>query len=141
VKSDKTPKLANAKPSKAKRRRRRQANAGIALFAEKFPAAFSYVDGFAERQPLKVLRTWGSHDLKCQPLKLGIDHDLEKLLAIKRHIIKNALRSYCGSYAYLKSMSPGAVRVDLHGEPAGIVTEEEAAIAKQQLAENYPLAA
>ena len=38
-------------------------------------------------------------------------------------------------------MSAGAVRVDLNGQPAGVVTEEEAAIAKQELAENYPFAA
>jgi ProP effector len=111
-------------PAGRRRRRKRQADTGIALFAEKFPAAF-YVDGFAERRPLKR----------------GVDQDLQKLLAIKRHIIKTALRSYCGSFSYLCAMSAGAVRVDLNGQPAGVVTEEEAAIAKQELAENYPFAA
>ena len=103
-------------PAGRRRRRKRQADAGIALFAEKFPAAF-YVDGFAERRPLK----------------LGIDHDLQKLLKIKRYLIKTTLRFYCNSFSYLGSMYPGAVRVDLNGQPAGVVTEEEAAMAQQQL--------
>ena len=43
------------------------------------------------------------------------------------------LSRYCVDRRYLQKMQPGAVRVDLDGNPAGIVTQEEAAIAADKL--------
>jgi ProP effector len=43
--------------------------------------------------------------------------------------------SHCNNPRYLMSMVEGATRIDLQGQPAGVVTAEEAARAQQRLAE------
>jgi hypothetical protein len=75
---------------------------------------------------------------KPQPLKLGIHRDLAVsnveptvLTALE---IKRALTRYCGRPRYWKSLREGAVRIDLHGQPAGVVTAAEAEQARYQLA-------
>lgn len=47
--------------------------------------------------------------------------------------VKEALALYCTRPAYLESLVPGAVRIDHHGQPAGFVTELEAASARAVL--------
>jgi sRNA-binding protein len=54
---------------------------------------------------------------------------------VPRRTVTTALHWYCDHYRYLIAMQPGAVRIDALGQPAGIVTEDEAAIAQQRLAE------
>jgi sRNA-binding protein len=101
-------------------RKKRLAYEGIALLTEKFPAAF------------------GERNGARRPLKIGIDIDIladQSGFFISSAAVRAALGSYTNSYRYLISMQPGAVRVDLFGQPAGVVTEEEAACARQLLAE------
>src|SRR5436190_9363888 len=95
-------------------RTRRKSYEAMLLPVEKFPAAFSEA---GERQPLKV----------------GIAKDL-LARGINRHIVARGLHSYCNAYRYLVAMQDGAVRIGLDGEPAGVVTADEAVYAQQRLA-------
>ena len=49
--------------------------------------------------------------------------------------IRAGLRSYCRNYGYLSALKAGAPRFDLDGNVAGVVSSEEAAHAREQLAE------
>ncbi|MFZ1493352.1 MAG: ProQ/FinO family protein [Candidatus Competibacter denitrificans] len=67
-----------------------------------------------------------------QPLKLKIHHDLMNL-GYDKALIKRSLRSYCLRPRYRYRVRAGAMRVDLQGEPAGVVTEEEAIQSRQAM--------
>jgi ProP effector len=69
-----------------------------------------------------------------RPLKLGIKEDLYAKCDMSHRRITAALRSYCNSVDYLMATAQGAVRIDLDGRPAGIVTEAEAEHAMEALA-------
>jgi len=72
-------------------------------------------------------------DIKeTQPLKVGIKQDLVKSLGTREDIVigdkacmVTSLAYYVNSLAYLKNMIVGAIRIDLEGNPAGMVTAEE----------------
>jgi len=72
-------------------------------------------------------------DIKeTQPLKVGIKQDLVKALGTREDIVigdkacmVTSLAYYVNSLAYLKNMVVGAIRIDLEGNPAGMVTAEE----------------
>jgi sRNA-binding protein len=74
------------------------------------------------------------HDIKeIQPLKVGIKQDLVKLLGTREDIVigdkacmVTSLAYYVNSVAYLKNIVAGNTRIDLDGNPAGVVTQEEA---------------
>jgi ProP effector len=83
-------------------------DATITELVTAFPAAFTH-------DPVRV-----------QPLKLGIKDDLYARSGISHRRITAALRSYCNSVNYLAALRPGAVRVDLAGQPTGNVTEAQA---------------
>lgn len=68
-----------------------------------------------------------------QPLKIGIKQDLVKFLSTVSEIVTEdkacmvkSLSYYVNMPAYLKSVQVGRERIDLHGQTAGVVTEEEA---------------
>jgi ProP effector len=69
-----------------------------------------------------------------RPLKYKIHEDLLSA-GIEHKVAAAALSSHCNNPRYLMSMVEGATRVDLQGQPAGVVTAEEAARAQQRLAE------
>jgi ProP effector len=79
----------------------------IATLCDRFPAAFSL------KRP--------------QPLKVGIGNDIAKMLYINPRAVGLALGFYCNRSAYLSACKEGATRVDLDGNPAGTVTERDAA--------------
>jgi len=74
------------------------------------------------------------HDIKdIQPLKVGIKQDLVKLLGMREDIVigdkacmVTSLAYYVNSVAYLKNIVAGNNRIDLDGNSAGAVTQEEA---------------
>jgi ProP effector len=72
-----------------------------------------------------------------QPLKIGIHVDLLAKLdgAITPKECAKALRLYCANRFYLQACVEGAPRIDLDGNTVGHVTAEEAANAKQRLAQ------
>src|SRR5262249_12241240 len=98
--------------------RREAVAAAIALLAELYPKCFSIYEG------------------RRRPLKIGIHKDI--LAAVDGVItpaeLHGALGFYCSNPVYLGHLRKGAWRLDLNGEPAGGVTRDEAAHAREMLA-------
>jgi ProP effector len=69
------------------------------------------------------------------PLKVGMGQDLAAAAAgaITDEEISVAMRVYVGNKRYLKALREGAVRFDLDGNPAGVVTPNEAAHARHRI--------
>lgn len=92
----------------------------IAYLAEKFPLCFS-VEG------------------EAKPLKIGLFQDLAEALKdderVSKTQLRHALRQYTSNWRYLHGCRLGAERVDLQGNPAGVLEQEHAEHAQQQLAE------
>jgi hypothetical protein len=88
--------------------------AAVGKLVETFPAAFAFI----ERKPLKL----GIHD---DLLARGIAPD----------VIKPGLGAYCRGGRYLRSLQAEAIRIDLDGKPAGVITAEDAEHAVRKLAE------
>ena len=64
-----------------------------------------------------------------QPLKLNIHQDL-MAAGHDRIVVKRALGRYCKADRYRRALQTDAPRIDLQGQPAGAVTEREAAYAR-----------
>ncbi|MEH0667113.1 RNA chaperone ProQ [Vibrio scophthalmi] len=77
---------------------------------------------------------------EAKPLKIGIFQDLADRLnddpKVSKTQLRAALRQYTSSWRYLHGVKPGAVRVDLDGNPAGELEEEHVEHAKTALAES-----
>lgn len=89
-----------------------------AKLAELFPAAIMVKDGPDKR-----------------PLKLGIYHDIRALTlnTLDQREVSAALSVYCSSKKYLSTLVEGAIRIDLLGQPAGVVDAKAAADAVRAL--------
>lgn len=62
-----------------------------------------------------------------RPLKLGIFQDIRAAVPeLSYRDVKAMLTDYTGGYRYVTACTEGAVRVDLQGNPAGLVTKDEA---------------
>lgn len=92
----------------------------IAYLAEKFPLCF-ILEG------------------EAKPLKIGLFQDLAEALQdderVSKTQLRQALRQYTSNWRYLHGCREGAVRVDLQGNPAGVLETEHVAHAAQQLAD------
>ena len=92
----------------------------IAFLAERFPHCFS-----AEGE--------------ARPLKIGIFQDLVDRVAGEMNLsktqLRSALRLYTSSWRYLYGVKPGAIRVDLDGNPCGELEEQHVEHARKQLEE------
>ncbi|WP_070963396.1 RNA chaperone ProQ [Vibrio sonorensis] len=77
---------------------------------------------------------------EAKPLKIGIFQDLAERLGddpkVSKTQLRAALRQYTSSWRYLHGVKPGAVRVDLDGNPCGELDEEHVEHAKTALAES-----
>ena len=77
---------------------------------------------------------------EAKPLKIGIFQDLADRLTddpkVSKTQLRAALRQYTSSWRYLHGAKPGAVRVDLDGNPCGELDEEHVEHAKAALAES-----
>lgn len=87
---------------------------GVELLKAYFPASFKEMQ-------------------EAQPLKVGIKQDLVKRLGGMDNIVLNdkacmvsSLSYYVSSPSYHKNVVEGAIRIDLDGNAAGVVTAEEA---------------
>lgn len=109
-------------PAKVKPKWLEYVQYGVELLRVYFPACFKSMN-------------------EIQPLKKGIKQDLIKQLSSIETIVTEdkacmvkSLAYYVNTAAYHKSVVEGATRVDLNGQPAGIVTAEEAkySIERQQ---------
>jgi len=92
----------------------------IAYLVEKFPLCF-----IAEGE--------------AKPLKIGLFQDLAEALKdderVSKTQLRQALRQYTSNWRYLHGCREGAERVDLYGNPAGVLDAEHVSHAAQQLAE------
>lgn len=92
----------------------------IAYLAEKFPLCF-ILEG------------------EAKPLKIGLFQDLAEALKDDEHVsktqLRQALRQYTSNWRYLHGCREGAQRVDLNGNPVGVLEAEHVTHAAQQLAE------
>ncbi|MGV6988849.1 RNA chaperone ProQ [Testudinibacter sp. P80/BLE/0925] len=90
----------------------------IAYLAEKFPLCFS-LEG------------------EAKPLKIGIFQDLATALEgderVSKTQLRQALRQYTSNWRYLHGCKLGAVRVDLDGNASGVLEQEHADHAAEQL--------
>ena len=76
---------------------------------------------------------------RCRLLKIGITDDMRdniqaRALDISNKRLRRALKTLTRSAPYLQAQQAGAVRYDIHGLPAGAVSEEEAQSALKRLA-------
>jgi ProP effector len=92
-----------------------KADAALALLCERWPKCFFMFPG------------------RCLPLKIGIHKDIPDGL-IEPKILRLAFRLYVNNPGYLNAMRLGAARVDLNGEVAGTVDENDAKRAQAHLA-------
>lgn len=90
------------------------AHYGVELLRAYFPACFKAVNDVT-------------------PLKKGIKQDLilrlstlEKIVTEDKACMVKSLAYYVNTASYHKTVVEGAVRIDLDGNPAGVVTKEEA---------------
>lgn len=76
---------------------------------------------------------------EAKPLKIGLFQDLSEALQdderVSKTQLRHALRQYTSNWRYLHGCREGAVRVDLQGNPVGVLDTEHVAHAAQQLAE------
>ena len=99
--------------SKGKSKNRAANSAAIATISEHYPEVFN-------RNSVR-------------PLKIGIQEDIVADGKLSQGKIKRALASYVRSPLYYKALKVGADRIDLKGEAAGKVSEQEAEHAKAML--------
>lgn len=92
----------------------------IAFLAERFPLCFT-----AEGE--------------ARPLKIGIFQDLVERVqgeeSLSKTQLRSALRLYTSSWRYLYGVKVGAERVDLDGNPCGVLEEQHVEHARKQLEE------
>jgi sRNA-binding protein len=69
-------------------------------------------------------QTFFIYEQRRQPLKVGIHHDLAGVMPERE--LNMALGMYTRNTGYLRSMQEGAERIDLSGNPVGVVTAEQA---------------
>ena len=76
-------------------------------------------------------RTFARNPAERPPLKRGIDRDLVARLdgLSSRTALKRVLGGYTACSEYRAKLIEGAARIDLDGNPAGVVTAREAAYA------------
>lgn len=105
------------KNGKSRIRYREEALALISLLEERFPNCFAV---FERRR---------------RPLKIGIHQDIIAATGFAPNELGRALRRYTQADGNLAKLKAGAARIDLDGQPAGLVTAAEAEQATQALAE------
>jgi len=98
---------------------------------EDFRSIHVVIGLLAERFP----KTFFVYERRRKPLKIGIHLDILAALdgALMPRELAVALRFYTGNVGYLRSALCGAWRLDLAGNPAGMVDQEQEAAAKRRL--------
>ena len=84
-------------------------NATLQMLCEKFPAAFFV------------------YEQRRKPLKIGIHHDIAARLGdeVDPKQLRLMMRQYFVNRFYQAAVKEGAVRIDLVGQPASVITAEE----------------
>jgi ProP effector len=73
-------------------------------------------------------RCFAVHEARRRPIKVGISNDILAAFdgTVTAAELGRALRVYTGNKVYRQRLRPGAVRIDLNGEPCGVVTADQA---------------
>ncbi|GAB2790646.1 hypothetical protein GCM10027040_16010 [Halomonas shantousis] len=115
------------------------AAAGAAPPSSSEPAAQRHDAGRDAPAPQALLKQWYQRYPKTffkghtKPLKTGIHLELAEREPWPEKLVRRTLACYVHLPRYLKAVRAGAVRVDLDGADAGVVSEEEALHARKQL--------
>ena len=95
--------------------------------------------GASAPSPQQLLKQWYARypqvffKAHTRPLQIGIHEALIAKEPWSSRLVRRTLACYVNLPRYMKSLRPGAARIDLQGQPAGQVTEEEAHHAREQL--------
>lgn len=68
-----------------------------------------------------------------RPIAVGIVKDIKQRTELSARAIRKAMSTYCSQGNYLRVLRPGAARIDLDGNEAGQVTDEQAEVAKEMM--------
>jgi hypothetical protein len=91
-------------------------------------AAQTLAHTLLERYPA----AFGAAPAAVRPLKIGIDHDIRQALDVGPAVVSEVLRGYTRRRAYRAALAvPGAMRVDLDGQPVAPVTPVQQRRAQQ----------
>lgn len=94
------------------------------------------------RELLRLLQDSFAPFKAFQPLAIGIDAAIqERMPEVDRKTLRTALRLHTHSMRYLKAMEKATARLDLDGNPAGEVTEDQRKHATDILKERFKKAA
>ncbi len=80
--------------------------------------------------------TFFREPIQVSPLKKGTYQELKAVLAdspYNARVISWALNRYTRRYGYIRAVAVGKPRIDLSGNPAGVVTEDEQHEARAQI--------
>lgn len=91
-----------------------------------FSDALGVMTLLAEKYP----KTFFVFEQRRIPLKIGIHRDIIADLGIDEKLLSTALFAYTINQAYLLKLKEGAIRVDLSGNEAGLVTADQALTAR-----------
>jgi sRNA-binding protein len=80
-----------------------------------------------------LVRLFPAAFAEYKPLKRGVHKDIAQRLGRKDRTTLALLGSHLRRIGYLRVLTEGAVRVDLDGQPAGVVTSEDAVHARERL--------
>ncbi len=117
--------MSKLKPEAQRRKRRRQ-----------YQRALPQIEALYEELHQRFPNTFFREPAKVSPLKKGIYHDIKDAFSDSTYntrIIDWTLNRYTRRYSYLQALGAGKPRIDLSGNPTGIVTEEEQQEAIAQL--------
>jgi ProP effector len=102
------------------------ANASIGVSQQRF-AQPTTTGKILERLAQRWPRCFSVYERKRKPLKVGIDGDLSAELAgeFSDQELRLAIGAYTANREYQRRLVEGATRIDLNGEPAGVVTRAQ----------------
>jgi ProP effector len=93
------------------------------------PAALAMIEELCQR----YLKTFTHEPHDVRPLARGIHKAIVADASdLPASIVSQALATYAAWLPYLRACIAGAPRIDLRGDPAGVVTEKEATYAAQR---------
>ncbi|MGJ8525416.1 RNA chaperone ProQ [Halomonadaceae bacterium LMG 33818] len=107
--------------------------------SEEAPASGASISKEQPPSPQALLKEWYKRypnaffKAHTHPLKVGIHKDLIEREPWSSKLIRRALANYVNLPRYLKSVRVGVTRVDLDGQPAGDIGEDDVRHAREQL--------
>jgi len=101
------------KPAAERRKRQRQ-------YQRLRPQIDALYDELHQRYP----QTFFRDPEKMHPLKIGIDHDLQALVATPKRVLHYCMQRYTRQPAYLRALIAQRPRLDLAGQAVGTVTDD-----------------